>query len=272
MRGMGTLSFELASGQLLPLGQAESLSMASQALPHGAYTTLRTYRGRILRIADHVRRLEESVALEGRPASLEAERVRRAVSLALRLGAHPESRLRLTFAPPRLFVSIEPFAPPSNDLYQQGVTVVTLPWRRENPGAKDTRFIATAKDAYDRLPTGVHEGLLVADDGAILEGLTSNFFFVRDGVLHTQEGGVLPGITRGLVLEVAAGVLPVSWAPVRFSDLATLGEAFITSASRGILPVVRIDEVRIGDGSPGPTTRELAHRFEELIAREAESL
>ena len=267
------VTFEAASGLLAEVGQADSLALASQALPHGAYTTLRTYRGgRVLRLADHVRRLEESVALEGQAAALDEETLRRAVAQALHLTHHPESRIRVTFAPPRLFVSIEPFVPMPERLHRQGVVCVTLPLQRENPRAKDTHFIATAAEAYGTLPAGAHEGLLTGQDGAILEGLSSNFFGIKDGVLSTEESRALPGITRALVLEVAAGVLPVSRLAVRSQDLPTLAEAFITSASRGILPVVRVDEVRIGDGHPGPTTRELMRRFEELIEREAEPL
>jgi branched-chain amino acid aminotransferase len=170
-----------------------------------------------------------------------------------------------------VFVSVEPFLPVPEHL-RVGVVCVTLRIRRKNPGAKDTHFIATAAMAYGTLPPGAHEGLLVGEDGAILEGLSSNFFGIKDGVLLTEEGRVLPGITRNLVLEVAAGVVPVSLVAVRSQDLPTLAEAFITSASRGILPVVRVDGVVIGEGHPGPTTRELARRFEDLIEREAEPL
>src|SRR6266581_4375547 len=87
--------------------------------------------------------------------------------------------------------------------------------RRENPHAKDTRFIATASGAYAKLPQGVNEGLLVATDESLLEGLSSNFFAVRDGVLHTEEDRVLLGVTRALVLEVAQGILPVERTAVR---------------------------------------------------------
>ncbi|HLA78539.1 MAG TPA: aminotransferase class IV [Vicinamibacteria bacterium] len=267
-----TLSFEFVAAQLRPLGEHQDLALASRALPDGAYTTLRTYRGRVLRLADHVRRLEGSVALEGCPAQLEAATVRRAVGLTLSLTRYPESRLRLTFAPPRLFVSIEPFSPLPEPLYRQGVTAATLPFHRENPGAKDTRFIATAAGAYARLPDGVHEGLLLGEGGEILEGLTSNFFGIREGVLRTAEGGALPGITRELVLEVAAGLLPISKAALQRHELPGLSEAFLTSASRGILPLVRIDEIRVGSGRPGPLTQGLMARLELLIEREAEPL
>jgi len=263
--------FALEGGVIQALGQSRSLSEASLGLPAGAYTSLRTYRGScVLRLDQHLRRLEESVALQGRPARLEAGDVRAALRSALAATCHPESRLRLTYAPPRIFVAVEPFQALPESLYRDGVACVTFPFQRENPRSKDTRFIATANGAYGTLPEGVHEGLLVAEDRSVLEGLSSNFFAVRKGALHTEEDRVLLGVTRALVLEVAAGLLPVEHTPVRKPELAEASEAFITSVSREVLPVVAIDGLAIGNGRPGPQTRAIMAAFADLVRKEAE--
>jgi branched-chain amino acid aminotransferase len=214
-----------------------------------------------------LRRLEESA---GTPGALEEDGVRAGLAAALRAAAYPESRVRLTWVAPRLFAALEPFVPLPPALYDTGVACVTLPVRRENPHAKDTRFLETASAAYGALPEGRHEGLMVAEDGAILEGLSSNFFAIREGILHTEEERALLGVTRSLVLEVARSVLPLATTPARLDQLGEIGESFITSASRGILPVVRVDEMDIGSGQPGSLTRDLRRRFEEQILREAE--
>jgi branched-chain amino acid aminotransferase len=250
-------------------GTHASMAAASADLPEGAYTTLRTYGGeRLLRLDQHVRRLEDSVALLGRPGTLEPARVRRVLAAALQATRNPESRIRLTFGPPRLFAAIEPFEPLPDALYRDGARCVTVSLRREEARSKDTRFIAPASAAYQGLPPGVQEGLMLGEGGAILEGLSSNFFALRDGVLHTEEARALPGVTRSLVLELLAD-RPFARTPVRTSDLPSVSECFITSVSREILPVVQIDEQRIGDGRPGPLTRELMRRFAELVEREA---
>ena len=266
-------SFEAAPAGLAALGRHASLAAASEALPAGAYTTLRTYGGRgVVRLASHLQRLEESAALQGRPGSLDAAAARRAISLALDATRHAESRLRLTFAPPRLFVAVEAFSPPPARLYAEGAACVTLALRRDNPHAKDTRFIATARAAYARLPEGVEEGLLVADDGSLLEGLSSNFFAIHGGKLRTEDERVLPGVTRSLVLEVASPLLAIRLLAVRRDELPAVEEAFITSVSREVLPVVRIDGRPIGDGHVGPRTRAIVDGFAALVARERESL
>lgn len=251
-----------------------NLLEASRHLPDGAYTTFRTYGGRgVVRLAQHVARLNETAALLRLSESALSEAVvRAALRGSLSATAFAESRVRLTWAAPDLYVTIEPFEALPERLYEHGVRCVTLDVRRESPHAKDTRFIATAAAAQRTLPAEAHEGLLVGEDGAILEGLSSNFFAVLDGVLRTEETRALIGVTRALVLEVASGLLSVERSAVTRGDLERVSEAFITSVSRGILPVVAIDRHTLGAGRPGGTTAELQRRFETLIARELETV
>ena len=270
---MSATTFEVEGDVLVPRSVAGGLQAAAADLPPGAYTTLRTYEGsRVLRLRQHVARLSESLTLQGRQGSIDETRVRRAVSAALTATGHAESRLRLTLAPPRFFVSVEAYLALPEAFYREGVACVTVPLRRANPHAKDTTFAATAATVYRALPPSVHEGLMVGEDGALLEGLSSNFFAVREARLWTEGERVLLGVTRSLVLEVASGVVPVSMTAVRRSELEAVTECFITSASRGILPVVAIDGVAVGSGRPGPVTRSLTERFQELVEREAETV
>ncbi len=250
----------------------ESLAASSAALPDGAYTTFRTYgERRVLRVDRHLDRLDETIALEGGTGLVDCVTARAAIAAALDETAWPQTRLRLTFAPPRLFVAAEPFEPLPRAAYETGLACVTLALRRANPHAKDTRFIATAGAAYRRLPAGIEEGLLV-EQGEILEGLSSNFFAVVDGRLRTEQERVLLGVTRSLVLEVAEGLLTVERRALRVAELPRVSEAFITSVSREVLPIVQIDGRPVGDGQVGPTTRRIVDGFAALVAREAEEL
>lgn len=263
----------MVSGALTEWGGESSPGDTTAGLPSGAYSTLRTYRrSRVLRLQDHVRRLSESARLQGRAGDLPLETVRSALARAIEATSYPESRVRLTWAPPRFFVSVEPFTPLPEALYRDGAWCVTVPLRRDNPHAKDTRFIGAAADAYAHLPAGAHEGLMVAEDGALLEGLSSNFFAVMAGALHTEEDRVLPGLTRSLVLDVAADVLPRAPRALRLDEAARAQECFITSASRGVLPVVKIDAVAVGSGAPGPVTREIGKRYLGQVEAEAEDV
>jgi branched-chain amino acid aminotransferase len=266
-------SFEAGPAGLTALGRHASLAAASEAFPAGAYTTFRTYGGRgVVRLGAHLRRLEESAALQGHPGSLDAAAARRAVGAALDATRHAESRLRLTFAPPRLFVAVEAFSPLPARLYAEGAACATVELQRHNPHAKDTRFIATARAAQARLPAGVEEGLLIAPDGSVLEGLSSNFFAIRGGELWTEAERVLPGVTRSLALEVAEPLMATRLVAVKRDELPLVEEAFVTSVSREVLPVVRIDGASVGDGRVGARTRAIMDGFSELVAREREEL
>jgi branched-subunit amino acid aminotransferase/4-amino-4-deoxychorismate lyase len=113
----------------------------------------------------------------------------------------------------------------------------------------------------------------VDEDGRILEGLTSNFFALKGGVLWTNEGSVLSGITRSLVIDVAAeSGLKINLESVTTSEILQIEEAFITSSSRAILPVVQIDDFVIGDGKPGQVTCKLMHLLERRIRTEIQPI
>ncbi len=252
---------------------ARTLREATLALPQGAYTTMRTYGGdRFLRLEAHLDRLERSARLLGYNGPLDRQEARRALAAAVARAGFPESRLRLiwTFARPhQLYVAIEPFAPYPSSLYEEGVACTTVPLQRQHPRAKTTAFIAPSRRVYEQLPPGIHEALRVGPAGELLEGLTSNFFALREGVLYTAGAQVLEGITRAIVLELARPLLPVRLRPIRREELDTLDEAFITSSSREVMPVVRIDDTPIGEGKPGPVTQELLARYRRLVEREA---
>lgn len=277
-------TFELIDGGAQRTAEHAGMSAASAALPDGAYTTFRTYdTHRVLRLAQHFRRLEESAVLMGQHGVIDDAMASHALAGVIAQMGYAESRFRLTFAPPRLFISIEPFTPYPPALYETGVRCVTVTLHRNTPHAKSTTFIASAADAYRALPADAHEGLMIAGDGSVLEGLSSNFFALLlsplgrgvggEGLtLHTEEARVLIGVTRSLVLEVAQGVLPIATQAVKYNDLPDARECFITSVSREIMPVVKIDQLTIGDGAPGPITRELMRRFRALVAREATAL
>jgi branched-chain amino acid aminotransferase len=216
--------------------------------------------------------LEQSAALMGQPGTLAREVAHASIRAALRAAGHPLSRVRLTFAAPQLYVTVEPFVPYTDAVRAAGVRCVTVPLRRENPHAKSTAFNVQAAAAYKQLPGGVEEGLMVDEAGDLLEGLSSNFFAVVNGELRYEADRVLIGTTSQLVLEAARAALPqlhIQPAPVRLADMPG-AEAFITSVSREVLPVRQINDLDLGP--PGPVTRALIAAVQALVAREAASV
>lgn len=251
-----------------------SLDMASERLPGGAYTTLRTFHGdQFLRLQEHLDRLAETVSLSGMDVAFTPAVVRDGLRRAINLFAAPEKRVRITLdmeeTPGTIYLTIEQLQTPGEAHYQNGVSVVTRMMHRNNPKAKLTEFINTASQIRQSLPADVYEAIQVGEDGRLLEGLSSNFFAVKDGSIWTADAGVLSGITRSIVLEEAAAqgiIVHLDGYPA--AQLDDIDEAFITSASRAVLPVTRIDGKVVGSGKPGAVSRLLLSRYLQRIEAE----
>ena len=256
---------------------ASTLDRHSLSLPRGAYTTFRTYGGnQAFRLEEHLMRLTASAALDGFPCTIDFLEVRAGIKEAVSLAGFAESRVRLTLpyvALGDLYIAVAPYTPLPARLYQEGVHCVTAPpdLKRNNPRSKGTTFIAPGSQARAGLASS-HEILLLSPQGEILEGSSSNFFAVLDHTLRTAEEGVLLGTTRNMAIAQADPLLPVVRKPVSLGELPRLQEAFLTSVSRGILPVTRIDELPIGDGTPGRITIELGRRLLAAITAELEPI
>ena len=247
------------------------LDAVSLLLPDGIFTTLRTYAGdRIPGLSAHLQRLIDSHARLGRPRPLDLNAIRAGLREIIRREALPAARLRITtpFDGPAVYISVEPFAGYPPEYYARGVRCATSRLERATPEAKHTAFIAPSRSEKARAHPEIHEELMVNDRDEVLEGFSSNFYGVLDGILHTAGEGVLAGVTRALTLSEAEGLAPVSLTPVRLADLPRLTEAFITSSGREVMPVRQIDAVEIGE--PGPLTRELMARYRARILRDAE--
>jgi len=246
-------------------------------LPGGVYTTLRTYdQDYLLPLEDHIRRLEESAALVDCPVHLEKAEIlviiRQALQVFRQGMGKADVRIRLSVdlenEPGALYLGLEPLSTPTEQDYQFGVKVVTRRLQRENPRAKQTAFIHTADKVRKAIPADVNEALLVDESGAVLEGLSSNFFAVKQGELWTASEGVLSGITRQLVLDAAhQAELIIHLGSVQIAELAALEEAFITSASRSVLPIRQIDGDRL-PASPGPLTQMISRLYWERIRQQ----
>lgn len=252
-----------------------SLDTATLHLPQGAYTTFRTYQVRgILRFGEHIIRMRETAALLGKPMDIPEERIRNGLRSLFRLKIETgEMRIRLTLDlfqhPGTIYITAEPLELLPEKLYQYGAHAITSPLHRENPKAKSTSFIEKASDVKKTLLSNVNEAIMVDAEGYLLEGLSSNFFAVMNGELWTANDKVLSGITRHIVLDEAEKTgLQCHLRPVQIQDLSRCSETFITSTSRAVLPVTKIDKIFIGHKRPGPITKLLLARYQQRILAE----
>lgn len=245
---------------------SSSLDAVTRQLPEGYYSTFRTYDActRVIGLKAHIRRLPGA----------DASSLRRHLRFLLEPYLADEARVRIMETRQgRFYISIEPLKRLPPEVYEQGVRAETTEIQRSDPRAKSTAFIGASDEERKKIAKmGIFEALLVKN-GRILEGMTSNFFHIAEGVLHTARRGILLGVTRTMVIRAARGRgVEVRYSPLKLDQLSVVKEAFITSSSRGIVPVVRIDEVTVGQGRVGEVTRQLSAAYEAYVLKHAERI
>ena len=248
-------------------------------LPTGLYTTFRTYaeKTKVIGLRSHLERLYlPAKAQDVVPALRRPDDLRDTLADLLKRFDAPEARVRcildMSQEHGNLYILLQPMNPLPPEIYRDGVHVEVSRTSREKPSLKQTAFIT--ESAFDRKRVGgdIFE-ILLTHKGRILEGMTSNFFYMRDGVLCTAGRGVLIGVTRQTVIAIAKEHgIQMGYRALPLSELDTVQEAFITSSSRGVVPVVQVDATRIADGNVGEMTSKLMHLYEEEVLSLAEDI
>ena len=243
---------------------------------YGVFDFLRTYNGEPFELDAHIRRLFRSAELLMLEMPWTVEDIHAIVDDTLSRNSYPESNIRIVVTGgtspsrltpagnPRLIVMVDPVTVLPTHYFSDGVKLITYNYVRDFPGAKSLNYIpaiialkqAQAQDAID--------ALFVDDDGNVLEGTTNNLFIFKDGRLITSPAdAILPGITRGVVLELAQGQFEVDVRPMTLAEVYAADEAFLTSSIKEVLPIRQIDDQTIGSGQPGDHTCRLMALFAE---------
>ncbi|WP_047397003.1 D-amino acid aminotransferase [Chitinibacter sp. ZOR0017] len=271
---VATLPAQLAylNGRFAPLNELQvSVLDRGFLFGDGVYEMIPVYSRCIFRLAEHIRRLGRSLAAVGisNPHS-EAEwqqlltqlmaqqdfadqslyvQVTRGVAYP-RNHAFPQPAVA-----PTVFAFSDPLELPPASQYQQGVhalTVRDIRWLRCD--IKALSLLANVLAKQQAVDARCAEAIMLRD-GWLIEGAASNIFLVKDGVLLAPPTGelMLAGITYELVLELAQQYgLPLAVRPLSEAELREADEVWLTSSSKEILPIVKIDDQPVGNGRPGP--------------------
>jgi branched-chain amino acid aminotransferase len=251
-----------------------SLDEITRALPDGAYTSLRTYNHTgVVHFNDHLERLKETCRLSGYSLIIDPELIRSGMREILKsFNDLTELRLRIAVDLSKnrgeIFLAAEPLVTPTLSDYQSGVRVATTILTRANPKAKLSQFLTSANQIRNKFSRDLNEIIMVGHDGQLLEGLSSNFFAIKDGKIWTEDKDVLSGITRSIIFEVASDLgVPVIKKGILLEELRFVKEIFISSASRSVLPVKEIDSYWSGVKVPGAITSKIMKAFDEKILK-----
>ena len=254
----------------------------------GVYETLRTYNGQPFLFDRHMRRLRKSAEMLtlGVPiTNAEIDARFRETARAAGLGDSPahEAYIRilvtrgvgeLSYDPaacptPSVVVIVKPHVAPPVEVFERGVKVALVEIVRNHPGSvspliKSNNLLNNALAMQQAARCGGFEGVMRNYRGELAECTQSNLFIVKSGAALTPpiDAGLLPGITREFLFEIGAeAAIPVREAVLKDTDLLGADEAFLTSSTREVVPIVQVDDRRIGAGVPGPITRRLLQGF-----------
>lgn len=257
----------------------KTLDEVSIFLPAGVYTTFRTYKDqKVLFLSKHFDRLERSAQLINNPVYLDRVNLRRILNKELSKCSHQLARMRISITPKGegeydLYVLTAELQIPDSSAYEKGVFTITKKLKRENSVAKVTQFIKNTNSIRDDIHGSINEILMIDENGKLLEGFTSNIFCISDQEVWTAEKDILPGITRSAILQILQKMgIPVHFDGFPINQLAKADEIFITSTSRSVLPVTRIDDQMISNGKPGPITKKIGVEYTHFVEQNLEQL
>ena len=243
----------------------------------GAFDFMRTYDGKPFCLRAHLERLEASTRKIGLRFPWALDTLVQLVMETLSRNSHKESNIRVIVTggsspdfmnpqgSPRLIIMVSPLPDMPAWWYRNGIHVITRMAERSLAGAKSINYVQASLALETARQKGAQEAVYVDLQGMALEGTTSNIFVITAGKLITPGRGILPGITRQVILDLAQSHFTVEIRDVFLSEMLSADEVFICGTNKGIVPVVKVDDTLIGNGNPGPKTRMLIQHFPEFI-------
>jgi branched-chain amino acid aminotransferase len=270
------------NGEFVPAATASiALNDLGIVRGYGVFDVLRTYGPVPFALRQHLERLQRSAAALELPLPWPLAQLAEIVHTTLARNGHPHDvtvRLVLTggasanfLTPedkPSLAVILAPVRPYPPEIYAAGGRLITVDYARFMPEVKSLNYITGILGQKRARAAGAVEALYRTPAGEVTECTTSNFFAFRGDQLLTPVAEVLPGVTRDVVLEIASDMFDVVLTPLRYAELGEFDEAFITSTTKEVMPIVGVDDIVIGAGRPGLRTQRLLEAFRHYVTTE----
>ncbi|MFZ0928944.1 MAG: aminotransferase class IV [Syntrophobacteraceae bacterium] len=242
----------------------------------GVFDFLITYNKRPFHLEEHVQRLENSARYIGLEINLTNSEICEIVRETVKKNPHHiESAIRIVYTGgvssdglnPEgrgiLLVMVTPKFELPRWWYTEGVKIVTVDAERFIPAAKSTCYLSAVHAVQQAKKHKAAEAVYVDRNNRILEGTTTNFFFFKNNRLVTAHRDILPGITRSVIIELAKDLFEVETRDIDRSELHDMEEAFITASNKEVVPIVRANDLQIGDGRVGEHTRKIMQLFRD---------
>jgi len=287
---MAAEEFYWLDGRIVEAAEAR-VSIRDRGLLYGegVFDTMRVYNGRPFHLHEHLKRFFEAGAVVGCNPPYPQSEIERAILTLLEVTGLSEAYLRLTMTrgaggvgmqpsadcAPTVFVMVRPLLASPARYYTAGVRAIISDIRRNETSPlsriKSLNYLDSLLVRRQAKEAGVDEGLMLNTRDYLAEAAASNLFIVKDEVLITPDldSGILPGITRSVVLRLARES-GLAWEerPVRPDELAEADEAFLTNSLIEVAPLVEVEGRPVGNGRPGEITLRLHSLYRALALSE----
>ncbi len=249
----------------------------------GIFEGLRIYGGKIFRLEAHMDRLEASARALLLSIPYSRQELMAMLNEAVARSKRQDGYIRLVVTRGSGTLGLDPNRCPRAlvfaivdgiqlypaEVYATGIPVITASTRRTPRSSAEARvkslnYLNNILAKIEAQRAGCLEALMLNTEGLVVECTADNVFLVKNGILKTPAAihGALEGITRGVVLEVAAQAkIPTQETALALFDFYTADEAFMTGSGAEVMPLTSIDGRVIGDGKPGPVTQKLIKDF-----------
>lgn len=275
-------SSKKGKGKVYPKDEAK-LSVFDTGLQRGfgVFETLRTYNGAPFQVQAHLNRLMDSASGLGINADWNKEDIKKRLEKLLEKSDLKEASIKVILTGgkekgvmeaenPVLVIAVYPVHNYPDEFYEEGVSVTTFQGRRPLPEIKSLNYLEGYLAVSQARERGAHEAIHCTKSGKIKEGTTSNVFLIREGKLSTPKDGVLPGVTREVVIDLVKEGdfdLEVKEREVDLQEAFRAEEMFLTSTHREVLPVIKINHKDVGPGKVGRRTKKILSQFREKVGK-----
>ena len=273
------------NGSLIPRSQARISALDYGFLyGFGLFETMRAYEGQVFRLDRHLNRLVHSAEVLGLPIGVTD--LKSAVMATIQANQLGDARVRITISigeggivpdpstcdKPTVLILAGHYQPYPEQVYEKGFRAIVSSIRRNSQSPlsklKSANYLESILARQEARAAGIDEALCLNEKGLLAEASMSNIFLVTNSILRTpgQDSGILPGITRETILELASplGINTVEH-DIRLDELFQAQETFLTNSLMEIVPLTEVDGKPIGSGKPGPFTKRLAMAYKKLV-------
>ena len=273
------------NGEFLPASKAKVSALDRGFIfGDGVYEVIPAYGGRLFRLDDHLQRLNnslEAIRLDNPLTAAKWSEILndlvtrngdgdQSVYLQVTRGVAARDHVFPADSTPTVFAMSNPLTPPPREWLENGIKAISVDdFRWKYCHIKAITLLPNILMRQQALEAGAQEAILINNDGIVTEGAASNVFIVKDGLLMTPpvEVSLLPGITRVLILELAAQHgIPYAEATFGLSDLQSADEIWISSSTKEIVPVTELDGKQVGDGKPGQHWHRMLELYQQYKA------